>query len=244
MPCVQHAQDTSNARNTQSQAEGGCDPCFSLAQVPPRDQRGSAAAERGGAGGVPEKWQGGGRHRSQPNCGACSSLGGGDPEAEAEAADAAVRAELESPLQVFPSGSASLRLLGAFAAVQRWMESVDWEDTEESWVLDIRNAASAIRRRCQEVCRLLWDHSGGGQGPAVAQAAVRRAPLPEALDTWEAPAVRARHAHNCGKPGKGAGAQKGQGEGSAKGAGGRSRRSRGRWGLARGGPRSRGSSGG
>ncbi|CAI5469924.1 unnamed protein product [Closterium sp. Yama58-4] len=57
----------------------------------------------------------------------------------------------DMPLYVYRDARVDARLLGAFAAVQRWLEGVDWEDSEEEWVMDVDNALVAVGRRCREL---------------------------------------------------------------------------------------------
>ncbi|CAI7879460.1 unnamed protein product [Closterium sp. NIES-53] len=87
--------------------------------------------------------------------------GGGDDPTGAAAHD--------TPLYVYRDARVDARLLGAFAAVQRWLEGVDWEDSEEEWVMDVDNALVAVGRRCRELLDafptslardrgLLWQH--------------------------------------------------------------------------------------
>ncbi|CAI5505938.1 unnamed protein product [Closterium sp. Naga37s-1] len=57
----------------------------------------------------------------------------------------------DTPMYVYREARVDARLLGAFAAVQRWLEGVDWEDSEEEWVMDVDNALVAVGRRCREL---------------------------------------------------------------------------------------------
>ncbi|GJP53617.1 hypothetical protein CLOM_g12771 [Closterium sp. NIES-68] len=77
--------------------------------------------------------------------------GGEEGEGDEEADDAAGAAGHDTPLYVYRDARVDARLLGAFAAVQRWLEGVDWEDTEEEWVMDVDNALVAVGRRCREL---------------------------------------------------------------------------------------------
>ncbi|CAI5986666.1 unnamed protein product [Closterium sp. NIES-64] len=79
--------------------------------------------------------------------------GKGDEDGEGDEGldDPTGAAAHDMPLYVYRDARVDARLLGAFAAVQRWLEGVDWEDSEEEWVMDVDNALVAVGRRCREL---------------------------------------------------------------------------------------------